>query len=85
MRHIRFINTMHLTSLCRPQHAPDDLSLLMTSCHQWEVDERPSFTEIVAMELFNVVNKRPSLLSSTTASTQEPEADKQSRHSETIM
>ncbi len=57
----------------------------MTSCHQWEVDKRPSFTKIVAMELFNIVNKRPSLLNSTTMSTQESEAGEQSKYNETEM
>ncbi len=57
----------------------------MTNCHQWEVDKRPSFTKIVAMELFNIVNKRPSLLNSTTMSTQKSEAGEQSKYNETEM
>ena len=45
----------------RPPGSPGDLWELVSDCHQLEVDERPSFTKIIAMELFNVVNKRPPL------------------------
>ncbi len=52
-------------SVFRPLSSPGDLWELVSDCHQWEVDERPSFTEIIAMELFNVVNKRPPLSSAS--------------------
>ncbi len=51
-------------SVFRPLSSPGDLWELVSDCHQWEVGERPSFTEIIAMELFNVVNDIPQLLSS---------------------
>lgn len=55
---------------CRPPNCPGELWDLVTECHQWEVEERPSFDEIVAMELFNVISQRPPLLNSTSISSE---------------